>query len=217
MERKVAVVLSGCGYLDGAEITESVSSLIALSEEEAVVRVFAPDVDLEEVNHQTTEAIGNKRSVLLESARITRGNIEDLKKLEEKDFDAIVIPGGFGVAKNLSDFAAKGASCKVNEDLSKVIKDFHAASKPIGAFCIAPAVVAKVLGEHGPALTIGNDEATAEEIKKTGSEHVECRVDDYVTDRENKVITSPAYMYEAKPHEVYKGIRGAIRELMEMA
>lgn len=217
MERKVAVVLSGCGYLDGAEITESVSSLIALSEEEAIVRVFAPDVELDEVNHQTSESMGNKRSVKLEAARITRGNIEDLKDLNENEFDAIVLPGGFGAAKNLSDFASKGAGCQVNSDLSKILKDFHAASKPIGAFCIAPAIVAKVLGEEGPALTIGNDEATATEIRKTGSEHIECRVDDYVTDREHKVITSPAYMYDAKPHEVYKGIRGAIRELMEMA
>ena len=217
MDRNVAVVLSGCGYLDGAEITESVSTLIALGEEGAKVRIFAPSKSLKEVQHLSGEETGNEKNVLEESARIARGKIEDLENLDEKDFDAIILPGGFGVAKNLCDFANNGAKANVLPKLKESLLAFHQASKPIGAFCIAPALVALVLGKEGVALTIGDDKATATEIQKTGADHVECRVDDYVTDRENKVITSPAYMYEAEPHLVYKGIRSAIRELMEMA
>lgn len=217
MDRNVAVVLSGCGFLDGAEITESVSTLIALSEEEAKVRVFAPNLKLKEVNHQSSEETGEERDLMLEASRISRGNIEDLDTLSEKDFDAIVFPGGYGVAKNLCDFASKGAKAKVLPKIESLLKEFHIASKPIGAFCIAPAMVSLVLGDEGVALTIGNDSETIKEITKTGADHIECRVDDYVTDRENKVISTPAYMCEAKTHEVFKGIKGAIRELMEMA
>lgn len=217
MDRHVAVVLSGCGFLDGAEITESVSTLIALSEEEAKVRVFAPNITLKEVNHASSEETGSERNLLEESARIARGKIEDLEALNEKDFDAIIFPGGYGVAKNLCDFAVKGAGGRALPKVENLLKEFHEASKPIGAFCIAPALVSLVLGDEGVALTIGNDKDTADQISKTGADHVECEVDDYVTDREHKVISTPAYMYDAAPHLVYKGIRGAIRELMEMA
>tara|TARA_B100000482_G_scaffold128674_1_gene93466 strand:- start:1330 stop:1983 length:654 start_codon:yes stop_codon:yes gene_type:complete len=217
MERKVAVVLSGCGYLDGAEVTEAVSSLIALSEEGATVEVFAPKATQKEVDHNSDEETGKERNLFEDVARITRGRVTDLENLKEENFDAMVIPGGFGAAKNLSDFAVKASKGKVLPVLEKAIKDFHAASKPIAVFCIAPAMLSLVLGKEGVALSIGNDEGTAAEIEKTGAEHINCDVDDFVTDREHKVISAPAYMYDAKPHEVYTGIRKAIHELIEMA
>lgn len=217
MERKVAVILSGCGYLDGSEITEAVSTLIALSEEGAIYNCYSIDQEVVEVNHITQDETSVSRNILAESARISRSKIKDISKLDESNYDAIVFPGGYGAAKNLCDFAQNGAKGKVHPMLKDLIKKFHQSSKPIGAFCIAPALIALVLGEEGVALTIGNDKDTVEEIKKTGVDHIECAVDDYVTDRENKLITSPAYMYDAKAHEVFKGIRGAIRELIEMA
>ncbi|MFK8139235.1 MAG: isoprenoid biosynthesis glyoxalase ElbB [Bdellovibrionales bacterium] len=217
MERNIAVVLSGCGYLDGAEVTEAVSSLVALSKEGAKYQVFAPDIDLKEVNHQTSEETGQTRNVLLESARISRGNVENISKLNVDKFDALVLPGGFGAAKNLSDFASKGYKASVNESLSKCMKIFFEQSKPIAAFCISPAIVGLVLGNDEIAVTIGSDLSTSKEIEKTGAEHIVCDVTDFVTDREHKIITSPAYMYDAKPHEVFIGIEKAIRELIEMA
>lgn len=200
MTKKIAVVLSGCGYKDGSEITESVSVLIALSELGAEVRCFAPSDQLEA------------------SARIARDEISQLSELQEKDFDAVVFPGGSGAAKNLSTWATEGSKAKVNADVQRVILAFHKASKPIGAICIAPTLLARVLGHEHPELTIGDDAETAAEIEKTGAQHTRCSVDDYVSDRDHKLLTTPAYMFgHAKPNEVFSGIRRMLTELVEMA
>ncbi len=215
--KKIAVVLSGCGFKDGAEITESVSTLIALSEEKCTYRIFAPDIKAPSVNHLTGEKEGDQ-SLLAQSARIARGEVTDIKKLQSADFDGVVFPGGFGAALNLCNFAEKGAACSVQPEVERVIQDFHKNEKPIGAFCIAPALIARVLGSHGVTVTIGNDKEIAREIEKTGAQHTPCPVTDYVTDRESKIVTSPAYMYgNAKPHEVFTGIRLAIKELVGLA
>jgi enhancing lycopene biosynthesis protein 2 len=212
MPKKIAVVLSGCGHKDGAEITESVSTLIALSEAGARYKVFAPDQDFK------ADPTGETRNVMTEAARISRGEIEPLNNLKAQDFDGVAFPGGFGAALNLCDWAHKGSKCAVNPEAERVLKEFYEAGKPIAALCIAPALVARVLGPKGVTLTIGNDKETAAEIAKTGAHHEDCAVDDFVTDREHRIVTTPAYMYgEAKPFEVFSGIRKAIRELAEMA
>lgn len=216
--KKIAVVLSGSGYLDGSEITEAVSLLIALNEAGAQVTCFAPHIELSTVDHTSAKETGEKRDVLKESARIARSKVSNLKELNEKDFDGLAFPGGYGAAKNLCDWASKGSKCEVHPDVKRLILEFHAASKPIGAICIAPVLLAKVLGDKNITLTIGNDPATAAEIQKTGAIHEECPVDDYITDREGKIVTTPAYMYDdAKPHEVFKGIFGLAHELVEWA
>lgn len=215
--KRIAVVLSGCGFQDGTEITEAVSSLIALSELNVDYEVFAPNTELSAKNHLNGESLG-QRNVMAESARISRGDCKDISELKADNFDGILFPGGFGAALNLSNWAQKGSGCEVNSEVQTLIESFHSDSKPIGALCIAPAVIAKVLGKYSVALTIGNDSETAAEIEKTGASHIECAVTDFVTDRENKVVTSPAYMYgEAKPFEVYTGVRKAIHEFVEMA
>ena len=216
--KKIAVVLSGCGFLDGTEITESVSLLIALNQAGAQVSCFAPDIEFNVTNHLTQKDAAEKRNVLAESARIARGQVKPLSDLQAKDFDAIAFPGGFGAAKNLCNWAEKGAKCDVNPDVKRVILDFHNASKPIGAICIAPALIARVLGDKKVTVTIGDDQGTISEILKTGAQHEECPVDDYITDRETKVVTTPAYMYgNAKPNEVFAGIFGLAHELVEWA
>ena len=215
--KKVAVVLSGCGHKDGSEITESVSTLIALSEAGAEFECFAPDIEKPISSYFGTKSKSESRNILAEAARIARGNIRDLKDLHEKDFDAIVFPGGSGAAKNLSNWSEKGAAAIVFPDVERVLNEFHKSAKPIGAICVAPTLVAKVLGKTGVNLTIGNDKETAQEIEKTGAHHVTCPVTDYISDRDHKVLTTPAYMYHAKPHEVFTGIRKMIRELVEMA
>lgn len=216
--KKIAVVLSGCGHRDGSEITESVSLLIGLTQAGAEVHCFAPDIEIPVVNHMNGEVQKEKRSLLQEASRIARGHIQSLDKLHAKDFDALAFPGGYGAAKNLCNWAEKGAQCEVNPDVKRVILDFYNASKPIGAACMAPVLLARVLGDKKVTVTIGDDPATAAEIKKTGAQHEECPVDDYITDRETKVVTTPAYMYgDAKPNEVFKGIFGLAHELVEWA
>lgn len=216
--KKIAVVLSGCGFLDGSEITESVSLLIALNQAGAQVSCFAPDIEINVTNHLTQKDAGEKRQLLAEAARIARSKISALTDLHAKDFDAVAFPGGFGAAKNLSNWAEKGAKCDVNADVKRVILDFHGASKPIGAICIAPVLLARVLGDKKVTVTIGDDQGTIAEILKTGAQHEECPVDDYITDRETKVVTTPAYMYgDAKPNEVFAGIFGLAHELVEWA
>lgn len=216
--KKIAVVLSGCGNKDGAEITEAVSLLIALSQNGAEAQCFAPRIEFKAMNFITNEPLGEKRDVLTEAARIARGDIQDLKALSVSKYDGLAFVGGFGAAKNLCNWAEKGAKCEVLPEVEKAIQDFHKASKPIAALCIAPVIVAKVLGSENVTLTLGNDKETIAEVLKTGAQHEVCPVDDYVTDRQTKVITTPAYMYgKAKPHEVFKGISGLAKELVEMA
>lgn len=198
--KKIAVVLSGCGYKEGAEITESVSTLIALSQQGAEYQVFAPS------------------AVLNEAAKIARDKILPLSELNANQFDGLVFPGGYGAAKILSDWATKGSKATVLEDVKKSILQFYDSGKPIAAICIAPTLLAKTLGSKGITLTIGNDPSTSAEIEKTGAIHENCAVTDFISDREHKVISTPAYMYdEAKPAEVFAGISKAIKELVEMS
>lgn len=207
----VAVVLSGCGRGDGSEIHESVSILIHLSRLGATYRCFAPDIAQSDViDHATGKPVAEKRSVLAESARISRGDITPLSRLDVDAFDALFFPGGFGAAKNLCTFAKDGEKCTVNPDVERVIKGFQKAGKPIALCCIAPVLAAKVLGKSaggpGCSVTIGADAATAGAIAKMGSTNIAKSVTEAVVDDKNKVVTTPAYMCDARPHEVFEGI-----------
>lgn len=216
--KKIAVVLSGCGHMDGAEITESVSLLISLNQFGAKTSCFAPSIDFTPINHISHEPMkSEKRNSLIEAARIARGQIKDLTQLHAKDFDGIAFAGGFGAAKLLSNWAEKGSQSDLHPEIKRIILEFYKAEKPIAAVCIAPTLLAKALGTQKVEVTIGEDSSTAEQIEKTGACHVQCPVGDYVTDREHKLITTPAYMYNALPHEVFKGISGLAKELVEMA
>lgn len=216
MKKRVAMVLSGCGFRDGSEITEAVSAIIALSEAGAETSFFAPNQTFQPVAHTGRTHEEPPRNVMIEAARIARGEIHDLQQLHEKDFDAVVFPGGYGAAMILSSWGKDGAKAKVHPEAERVVREFHTASKPIGAICIAPTLIARVLGPEGVNVTIGKDAATAKEIEKTGALHAQCEVTDYVSDRDHKVLTTPAYMCEAKPHEIFIGIRKMVRELVEM-
>lgn len=218
MAKKIAVILSGCGNKDGAEITESVCAIVSLSLLKADLHFFAPNQEFEALNFLTNQVISEKRNIMVESARITRSNINDLAELNPNTFDGLVLPGGFGVATHLSTWAKDQSKCTVNPLLQKLIESFHQESKPICAICIAPAVVARVLGSQGVTVTLGKDKQIASEIQKTGATAEICPSDDFITDRLHKVITTPAYMDEsATPGEVFKGIQRAIAEFMEMA
>ena len=216
--KKIAVILSGCGYLDGAEITEAISALVAIGQEGAEHKCFAPNKDTLETNHLTQKPTGQNRNVLQEAARIARGEIQPLEDLKAQDFDALAFPGGFGAALHLCDFAKKGSGGNIDPEVLRIVKEFHDSKKPIAAICIAPALMALAFGDKGVNVTIGDDQGTASEVEKTGAKHSNCAVEKYVVDMANKVITTPAYMYgSAKPHQIFEGVSGAIAELIKMA
>ncbi|MCX5846675.1 MAG: isoprenoid biosynthesis glyoxalase ElbB [Deltaproteobacteria bacterium] len=215
---RVGVVLSGCGVYDGAEIHEATLTLFFLDRAGAEIICMAPNVDqMDVVNHIKGEAIGEKRNVLVEASRIARGVIKDIKDVKAGDIDALVFPGGFGAAKNLCNFAVKGADCTVNPGVEKLIKEMHSAKKPIGFICIAPVIAAKVLGSFNPQLTIGNDKGTAEAIEKMGGKHVVSPVENAVVDQKNKIVTTPAYMLGPTISKVALGIEKVINEVLKLA
>jgi len=217
MTKTIGVILSGCGFMDGAEIHESVCALLALDELGAQARCFAPDSEFDVIDHRTGEPTGERRNALEESARICRGAIQDLAAANASDLDAVILPGGFGAAKVLSDFATQGTGCTVDPSAGRLLRDMHAAGKPIGAICIAPALVAGALGDRGPTLTIGNDEGTAQALEQMGCTHKDCPTDAFVVDRENRIVTTPAYMLGPDISDVYKGIHKTVEAVLEMA
>jgi enhancing lycopene biosynthesis protein 2 len=214
---KVAVVLAGCGVYDGAEINEVVLTLLALEQQNAECQCFAPNIDqMHVVNHLTGEvAEGESRNVLVEAARIARGNIKDLGDARADDFDALMVPGGFGAAKNLSDFAVKGAAMTVQADFLQFARQMHQAGKPIGLVCIAPAMSAAIFGE-GVECTIGNDADTAAAIEAMGARHIVCPVDQAHTDKARKLVTTPAYMLASNLRQAAQGISACVKEVLAL-
>ncbi len=212
---KIAVVLSGCGVFDGAEIHESVLTLLALDRQGAAYQCYAPDIDQAQViDHLTGEEVDEKRNVLRESARIARGKIKPLSELKASHADAVIFPGGFGAAKNLSSFAFDGADCTVEAEVARTVADFHGAGKPIGALCIAPAMMAKLL--DGPEVTIGEDKDTAEAIEKMGGKHKTAGPVEVVVDGRLKLATTPCYMLDSTIGQVAEGADNAVREVLAM-
>lgn len=214
--KKVAVILAGCGVYDGGEIHECVLTLLALARAGAQVSCYAPDIEQAHVvNHLTGEEQQQSRNVLVEAARITRGNILSLAEFDAKDHDALVVPGGFGAAKNLSDFAFNGAQCNVEASVLAATQSFAQSHKPAAYLCIAPAMLPKIYGQ-GVVLTIGDDKDTANAIVLMGGEHVECAVDDFVYDPKHNVLSTPAYMLAQDIVEAANGIEKTIAKLLTL-
>ncbi|CDG95493.1 sigma cross-reacting protein 27A (SCRP-27A),enhancing lycopene biosynthesis protein 2, with glutamine amidotransferase-like domain [Xenorhabdus bovienii str. puntauvense] len=212
----VAVILSGCGVYDGSEIHESVLTMLSLSRLGAKVSFFSPDeVQHHVINHLNGEEGKETRHIMQESARITRGNIQPLSQVDINTLDALIIPGGFGVAKNLCNFAFKGSECEINKDLLSIVRSMHQQGKPMGFMCIAPVMVAKILGRP-IKVTIGNDPETAAQIEAMGGIHIECPVDDIVIDFKNKIVTTPAYMLAESLSQAEQGIDKLVRKILEM-
>ncbi|MFV0345614.1 MAG: isoprenoid biosynthesis glyoxalase ElbB [Bacteroidales bacterium] len=215
--KKFAIILSGCGVFDGAEIHESVLTMLAISQQGSSFDLFAPNVaQAHVVNHLKGEIDESQnRKVLEEAARIARGNIKALSELNIDDYDILALPGGFGVAKNLSTFAFDGIHCEVNKEVQSVIQEAHSKSKPIIALCIAPSIVAASLGKGD--LTIGNDKGTAEALESFGAKHIESKVDEIVIDNENKLVSSPCYMLSPTLAELADSISKAVEAAIELA
>ncbi|NKI76136.1 isoprenoid biosynthesis glyoxalase ElbB [Dickeya sp. CFBP 2040] len=215
--KKVGVVLSGCGVYDGSEIHEVVLTLLAIDRAGAEAVCFAPDKQqLHVINHLNGEVTDEKRNVLAESARIARGKIQSLSSADPQQLDALIVPGGFGAAKNLSDFAIRGVDCEVDNELKILTQEIHKKNKPIGLICIAPAMLPKML-DTAVQLTIGNDTETAQAIEAMGGVHIACPVDDIVVDVANKVVTTPAYMLANSIGEAASGIEKLVARVLELA
>jgi len=216
---KVAVLLSGCGVYDGSEIYEATFTLLALEEAGAEAVCCAPDIrQAHVIDHRTGEEVADEtRSVLSEAARLARGNIKAATEINPADFEALILPGGFGAAKNLSDFAFKGPDCAVDPEVARLVRSFHETGKPVGLICIAPAVGAAVLGSKGIRLTVGNDADTAAGLEQLGAFHQDCPVDEIVVDETNKIVTTPAYMLGPTMGKVKAGIDKLVSKVLEMA
>jgi len=213
--KKFAIILAGSGVYDGSEIQEAVMTMLAVVQHGGVYQSFAPDSEQHHVvNHLTGEEMPETRNVLVESARIARGNVKNLNELNPEDFDALVLPGGFGVAKNLCDYAFKGADFSVIPEVEKTIHQFYKAGKPIAALCISPVIIAKVF--EGATVTIGQDVSTAGHIEAVGGHHVNTGHGEVVFDEKYKVFTTPCYMLDANIEEIYQGAFNIIKAIIDL-
>lgn len=216
--KKIGVILSGCGVSDGAEIHESVLTLLAIDRAGAEAVCLAPNVEQSKVtDHWTKEERPERRNVLSESARIARGQIRDLAEVRGSELDAVIVPGGYGAVVNLCDFGTRGAECSVHPEVERLLNELFEQRKPIGALCIAPGLLARVFRNKGIRLklTVGRDRETAALLETMGHEHVDCAVNEVLIDEDHKVLTTPAYMLARRVSEVAEGIDRLVRELMQ--
>ena len=216
--KKAAVVLCGSGFKDGSEIRESVAVLFALSEVGIQAQCFALDEpQFHVVNCLSGEVTTEVRNQKVEAARIARGNVQSLETLSASDFDLLIIPGGFGAAKNLCDFAFKGSNGSVNKILEKIVLDFYGKKKPIGAVCIAPAILALALKGKEIEITLGDESEASGEIQKLGHKHFPKKAHEWHLSKKDRIATSPAYMHDGAPlHEIFMGVRGMVSELAKL-
>jgi enhancing lycopene biosynthesis protein 2 len=213
--KKFAVVLSGCGVFDGAEIHEATLSLLAIAKKECTYEIFAPDIkQYHVVNHITGDEMEETRNVLVESARIARGNIRDLKEFNPSSFDGLLFPGGFGAAKNLSTWAFEGADAAILPEVEVAIRGMVDLKKPVGALCISPVILARVLGEVH--LTIGDDESTIDALESLGAKHVYATHGEVVIDPDYNLVTTPCYMLDANIVQIALGADNVVDAMIRM-
>lgn len=217
-KKRVGVVLSGCGFLDGSEIHEATLTLLALDRKGADAKMMAPLGDqLEVIDHLAAKPVaGERRNMRVESARLARGAVSDIATVSAADLDALIFPGGFGAAKNLCTFARDGAAMKVNLEVERLVNEMHAARKPMGFMCIAPVIAAKVLGREHPVLTIGDDRETSAAIEALGGKHQPHKVDEIAVDERLKLVSTPAYMLGPSIAPVAAGIDKLVSAVLEM-
>ena len=214
MNKKFAIIIGGCGHRDGSEIHETTMTMLAIENHGCTYELFAPNRDQYHViNHLTGMETAEKRNMLVEAARIARGNIKNVDNFSVNDFDAVIFPGGYGVAKNFFNYAFEGKNASVDAQISQIIKEIKAANKPIGALCIAPVLLSKVLGNI--TVTIGNDENTARDITAFGCRNINTSHGDVISDEANKIFTTPAYMLNATISDVAKGANNLVATMLK--
>ncbi len=214
-DKKIAVILAGCGRMDGSEVQESVLTLWAIHKHNADYQCFAPDEpQVEVINHISNEKTDESRNMMVEAARIARGDVQPISSYQADDFAAVIFPGGMGSAKNLFTYALDGTDCKVHPEVARVITSTHKLNKPIGALCIAPVLIAKVLGDV--EVTIGNDLDTAAKIEQMGAKHINTGNGEVWVDKQNKIVTTPCYMLDARVNQIGEGINKLVAEIVKL-
>ena len=214
MKKKIAIIIGGCGHRDGSEIHETTMTMLAVEEHGATYQMFAPNRNQYHVlNHLDGTEMHEQRNMLVEAARIARGNILPLENFDVNQFDAVIFPGGFGVAKNFFNYAFKGVDCEVDEQIAHIIQSVHQAGKPIGALCISPVLMAKILGNI--TVTIGQDAKTARDIEQMGATNVNTSNGDVVTDKKNKIFSTPCYMLDANLVDIHEDAYNLVEAMME--
>jgi enhancing lycopene biosynthesis protein 2 len=214
MDKKFAIIIGGCGHKDGSEVHETTMTMLAIEKNGSTYEMFAPDREQYHViNHITGEEMAENRNMLIEAARIARGKIKSLDDFDVNNFDAVIFPGGFGVAKNFFNYAFKGVKATVDPQIEQVIKTVYAAQKPIGALCIAPVLLAKILEDI--TVTIGNDEKTAQDIVKLGSTNINTSSGEVISDKRNKIFSTPAYMLDATIADIADGADSLISTMLD--
>ncbi len=214
-QKSIAVILSGCGNQDGAEIHESTLTLLAIHKNGADYSCYAPDIKQHHVlNHITGQEMDEERNVLIESARIARGQVTDLAEFSAADHDALILPGGLGAAKNLSDYAFAGTACAINPDVQKAVTDMVTAGKPVGALCIAPVILARLLDDV--LITIGQDSASIANIESMGARHRSTLQAEVVVDTTHKIVTTPCYMLDARVDQIAAGAERLVAEVLKL-
>lgn len=214
--KKFAVVLAGCGRKDGSEINEAITLLLSIEQHHCEYQCFAPDrPQAEVVDHLTDKKVaGAKRNVLTEAARLARSNVRPIEEYHAADYDGLLFSGGYGVAKNLCDYAYKGVDMEVQPDVARAIMETHDAHKPIGGMCISPVMFAKLI--PGVCVTLGNEGTQdADNIRKMGAEHVQTENGDVCADNAELVFTTPAYMLEATLKDVYDGAYNLVETIVD--
>lgn len=217
--KKVAVLLSGCGVFDGSEIHESVMVLLALDRAGAQAVCTAPDIVQKDViDHYNRRPVKTEtRSLLIEAARIARGNITPITQLSVESIDAVILPGGMGVVKSLSNFAFSDDDVTVEPGVANFLTSVHKAGKPMGFICIAPSIAARLFGPEHVEFTIGTDEARGKSLEKWGAKHINCSVTDIVVDKRLKIVSTPAYMLAKRISEVEQGVSKLVQAVLELA
>jgi enhancing lycopene biosynthesis protein 2 len=214
--KRIAVILAGCGNRDGSETHETLSVLLAIDKRGMQYQCFAPSGEFTVFNHIESKATEEKRNLMIEASRLCRGDIKPLSEYDESQFDALMLPGGMGAAQNWSDYAFKGSAMSVNEEVASAVRKTNAANKPIGALCIAPMILAKVLGDKNPTITLGTKCQAAEDAIALGCKHQECTAEQVAIDKENKLLTTPAYMVATHIAQIFEGSDNLIQALSEM-
>ena len=214
MNKRFAIIVGGCGHRDGSEIHETTMTMLSVVEHGCTYQMFAPNRNQHHViNHLTGEEMPESRNMLVEAARIARGQIQPLEDFRVEDFDAVLFPGGFGVAKNFFTYAFQGADCQVDKQIEQLIIDIHKAGKPIGALCIAPVLLAKVLKDI--TITVGNDENTAKDVAKMGGKNINTVLGEVISDKENKIYSTPCYMLDANLKDIHVCAYNLISTMLE--
>jgi enhancing lycopene biosynthesis protein 2 len=224
---KIGVLLSGCGVYDGAEIQETVFALLAIEELGAEAICLSVNKNQHHVvNHLTGEEMPESRNMLVEAARIARGAVHDISTFDNTQIDALVIPGGFGSAKNFTTWAFEGPNGSILPEIKELIQQCISDKKPIAALCVSPVIVGLALNQSDlqATMTLGTDKekspyeinAFSSGLSQTGVQVEMKTIREIALDEKLKIVSAPCYMMDASIVEIRTNIQQAMQALIQL-